>query len=77
VIDWFTERGWDVYQEVQIQSGYPVADIVAVMGLRVWVVECKTTLTLDLMAQAFHWQRYAHWVSVAVPETKRRGRSKG
>lgn len=76
VIDWLTERGWDVYQEVQVQSGLPVADIVAVLDMRIWVVECKTTLGLDLMAQAVHWQKWAHWVSVAIPRRKQRRQSK-
>ena len=39
------------------------------------MVECKTTLSLDLMAQAFHWQRYAHWASVAIPSPKRNKRT--
>ena len=73
VVEWLVERGWDGNQEVEVRSGYPVADIVAVMGLRVWVVECKTTMGLDLMAQAFYWQQHAHWVSVAVPRPKKRG----
>ena len=42
VVGWLTERGWDVYQEVAIMG--KVADIVAVRGPCVWIVECKVRL---------------------------------
>lgn len=38
-----------VYQEVDL--GGPVADIVAMRGPEIWIVETKTTWSLSLLAQ--------------------------
>lgn len=57
--------GWDVYQEVA--TGWGVADIVAVRGRHCWLIECKLTLGLDVIAQALKQRFMASWVSVAVP----------
>ena len=65
VIAWLEDMRWDVYQEVQVYSG--VADIVAVNGAVVWIVECKKTLSLALLYQAWNWNGYGNYVSVAVP----------
>ena len=65
VVNWLDSQHWDVYQEVQINSS--IADIVAVQGRLVWIVECKTSLSLSLIAQAIEWIHHAHFVSVAVP----------
>lgn len=67
VVAYLQEQGWDVYQEVELRHGR--ADIVATMGRLVWVVECKTTLTLQVMGQADRWP--AHFRSVAVPMPSR------
>jgi len=72
VVAWLQDLKWTVYQEVQVARGDPIADIVAVQGRLVWVVECKTTLSIALMAQAAKWRIYAHYVSVAVPIPVRR-----
>lgn len=72
VVAWLTDLGWDVYQEIQIRESGSIADIVAVLDRRVWVVECKTTMSLQLLGQAEEWKRFAHMVSVAVPLVKRR-----
>lgn len=72
VVRWLQGFGWNVYQEVQIHSLGAVADIVAERDGRVWVVETKTRLCLDLLGQALSWRRYAHWSSVAFPQTKHR-----
>ena len=75
VVAWLQDLKWTVYQEVQVARGDPIADIVAVQGRLVWIVECKTTLSLGLMAQAANWRIYGHYVSVAVPPVPRnRGR---
>src|SRR6476646_10663174 len=65
VVQWLTQNGWDVYQEVQFRGS--VADIVAVFGKLVWIIECKQAFTLDVLCQAGEWLPYAHYVSVAVP----------
>lgn len=73
VIKWLESQKWDVYQEVQIETYGRVADIVAVLGNLVWVIECKNALSLNVMDQAHGWRRYSNLVSVAVP--RRRGTS--
>jgi len=70
VVDWLTDQKWDVYQEVQIRSYGPVADIVAVFGNLVWVIECKKSLSLKVMEQAYRWRRYANFTSIAVEKKK-------
>ena len=67
VVQHLIDLGWDVYQEVQMGQGEPIADIVALMDNRVHVVECKRSLSFDVIAQASAWRQSAHWVSVAVP----------
>jgi len=64
-------NAWTVYQEVEPQRGGGIADIVAVCGKLVWVVECKTTLSLALLEQAMMWRGHANYISIAVPESKR------
>lgn len=74
-IDYLTKEHWDVYPEVQLFLLGRVADIVAKHNRLIWVVECKTTLTLDVMAQADHWRYYANYVSICVPAIKRKAYS--
>ena len=69
VVSWLQEQHWTVYQEVQpAKWGGPRADIVAVQGQLVWVIECKKSLGLSVLAQADRWR--AHFRSVAVPKSK-------
>lgn len=68
VVEWLTSQHWDVYQEVQISTS--VADIVAVQGQLIWIIECKSSLSLSLIGQAHEWIRKAHFVSVAIPRGK-------
>lgn len=67
VLGWLSQSGWDVYPEVTDGGGSARADIVAVLGPLVWVVECKMAFGLDVLAQAHRWLGRAHYVSVAVP----------
>jgi len=67
VVAWLEDQHWDVYQEVKYYGG--IADIVAVNGNLVWVIECKRSLTLHVMDQARGWR--THFRSVAVPRPKR------
>jgi hypothetical protein len=64
VVAWLQAQGWTVYQEVQHQGC--VADIVAVRGPLLWVIECKAQLGLAVLGQALGWQGHAHAISVAV-----------
>ena len=62
VVEWLSAQHFEVYQEVELHSR--VADIVAVDGKRVWVIECKRTMSLDLLDQANRWRWLATWCSV-------------
>jgi hypothetical protein len=75
VVEYLKNLGWVVYQEVQIFSGGPRADIIAKQGNILWVVEAKTTLTFSVVEQAEKWLTHVHRASVAVPSTKRRSGS--
>ncbi len=69
VVRWAQANHWDVYQEVRPGYGWPVADIVIVLGdpERIWVVECKMNQSMALLNQAVNWTQWANMVSVAVP----------
>jgi hypothetical protein len=73
VVVWLEENGWDVYQEVQPRGTERAADIVATCGQLVWIVECKMSLGLSVLAQSHLWHGWAHYVSVAVPTVRGRG----
>lgn len=68
VVGYFRDLKWDVHQEVVDVSHR--ADIVAVQGQLVAVVETKKSLTFDVIAQASRWLDRAHHVFVAVPYAK-------
>jgi hypothetical protein len=74
VIQWLEAQYWDVYQEVEFPkqcSGR--ADIAALRDGKLWIIECKTSLTFTVLEQAQQWP--AHFRSVAIPRSKdRRGR---
>ena len=67
VVAYLQNLRWEVYQEVQVITQSTIADIVAVQGPQVWVVECKTTFGFRVCGQAFDWKDTANRVSVAVP----------
>jgi hypothetical protein len=71
VVDWMTQDGWDVYQEVL--TGQGVADIVGRRGKVTHVVECKLSANFDVIGQAWRQQAAGEYVSVAVPYPKRGG----
>lgn len=72
VVKYFDNMLHDVYQEVRLLGiDGKRADIVAVdPDRRVVIVECKVSLTFDVIAAALHWQLYhmAHRVYIAVME---------
>lgn len=70
LIRWLDAQQWEVYQEVQCSYGGSIADIVAIQGSLVWVIEMKTGLTASVVEQAFRWLHYAHYVSVCTPERR-------
>jgi hypothetical protein len=71
VVESLRADGWKVYQEVSMGYAEPTHDIVAVRPGIFWLIECKTSLSLDVIGQAAAvW--YATLRSVAVPKIKRR-----
>jgi hypothetical protein len=72
VIEWLKKQKWEIYQEVQFSkySTGNIADIVAVKNNELWIVETKTSLSLEVMEQAWRWE--AHYRSVAVPRIRNR-----
>lgn len=71
VVAWLDQERYEVAQEVEL-PGVGVLDIVARMGRKLWVVEAKLSMSLALVAQAQRRLGYAHRVSIAVPEPKRK-----
>lgn len=68
---WLESQGWDCYPEAQFRSRGPRADIVAIKPPLLWVIETKTSMSLQLLEQAVRWQSAgALYVSVAVPRPK-------
>lgn len=70
MVEYLKAIGYGVYQEVEIASGR--ADIIAVRGDILWIIEVKTSLSLALIEQAYNRVRVAtaHYVSVAIPNSK-------
>lgn len=67
-------KGYDVYAEV---TGVPGnwssrADVVATNYPAVCVVEMKTSLSLELIEQAFSWIPMAHYIYIAIPKRKKK-----
>lgn len=73
VTAWLSSLGWECYPEAQFHTGGERADIVAVRGPLIWIVECKTSMSLQLLSQGHRWVGRAHYVSVA--SNSRSGRS--
>ncbi len=67
LIRWLEAQLWDVYQEVQIEWGGRIADIVGVRKGIVWVLELKTSLTASVVEQALYWRYNSHYASVVTP----------
>jgi len=68
VTGWLIDQHWECYFEVQVHSLGRVADIVAVRGPLVYIIECKNTLSLRVLQQASLWR--SHLRSIAVPKPK-------
>ena len=65
VVRYFADLGYEVYQEVGSHGGR--ADIVAVSGPILHVIEAKMTFGFPVIEQAWRWTKMANRVSVAVP----------
>ena len=75
VLKWLGADGWDCYPEVSWR-GQARADIVAVRGPLLWVIETKTSLGLKVISQARYWLRLgALMASIAVPKQRKFRRS--
>jgi hypothetical protein len=72
VVAWLEADQWDVYQEVQLQTGGRVADIVATRGPLIMIVECKLSCGLDILEQLHEWEGDAHYIVGATPSTPNR-----
>ncbi len=70
VKEWLESQGYDVYQEVGLFRS--VADLVAIQGQKIVIVEAKLSLGLRVIEQAVNWRRYAHLVYAATPFSTRR-----
>lgn len=71
-IQWLQAQHWDVYQEVQLFYAGSRADIVAVRGPSIWIIEAKMSLSVSVIEQAYSWRYYGNYVSVLIPERQRR-----
>lgn len=73
LVTWLEDLKWEVYKEVAPWGGSHggACDIVAKQGSIIWAIEVKKTFSNALLAQAFGWVQYAHYVSVAIPEMGR------
>ena len=63
--------GYETYEEVSVGYGGKRADIVAVRGPVIAIVECKTSMSLRLLDQVCEWHGYAHIIIAAVPHCRR------
>jgi len=65
------DSGWECWQEVRMQYGYPVADIIGLQGPLILNVEVKRSLSLSVIAQAQWWQeQYADFAYVCTPSVR-------
>lgn len=71
VVKYLRDYHWDVYQEVQVEEGGRVADIVGVRGNITWIIECKTSMNLGVIEQASGWKPYGTYISICIPEIHR------
>lgn len=71
VIEWMRHDGWDIYEEVRTGYAEHRADIVGMRHGISHVVEVKNSLSLAVLAQASNWRGHTHYISIAVPRTKK------
>lgn len=71
VRDWLEEREYEVFSEVSPKHASGRADIIARRSPVITIVELKTTLSLELIDQAYSWKNHSHYIYVAVPRRKK------
>lgn len=71
VVTELQRHGYETYEEVSMGYASQRADIVAVRGPVVAVVECKTSLSVRLLDQLTRWLGSAHLVIGAVKHIRR------
>ncbi|MCC2357713.1 MULTISPECIES: hypothetical protein [Bacillus cereus group] len=68
VKEWLEEKGYEVFSEVSPKySGGKRADIIGRNSPAIAIVELKTTLSLELLDQAYFWKQLGHYIYVAIP----------
>jgi len=72
IISYLKDYPYEIYQEVSMGMWNPTTDIVATDGRIQWAIECKMTLTFQVLAQASANRCYFHYSSIAVPALKKR-----
>jgi hypothetical protein len=71
-VEYFSEHpSFDVYQEVPLMGGY--VDIVVKIDKFYHCIECKTSLSLEVISQALERKPYCHYVSVFIPSSRGSG----
>lgn len=68
---WLENNGYEVFSEVSPRRINRRADVVGKCGKAILIVELKTTLSLELIDQAYYWKRYAHYIYVAIPKRRK------
>lgn len=69
--EWLEKREYEVFTEVSPKFSPNRADIVARRRPAITIIEMKTSLTLELLDQAYHWKNFAHYIYVAIPKRTR------
>lgn len=72
VMDYLARDGWDCYPEAQFDILSNRADIAAVKGGMLLIVECKTSCNMSLFEQAYKWRHVANLVAIAHPSRQTR-----
>lgn len=62
VVTELQRQGFETYEEVSMGYASRRADIVAVRGPILMVVECKARMSLKLLDQLYRWQGQAHYL---------------
>jgi hypothetical protein len=65
--------GYTVYAEVEPRGAYHAgrADVVGYNKPAVAIVEMKTSLSIELVEQAYRWLPYSHYIYIAIPQRKK------
>lgn len=67
VINQLEYHGYEIWQEVQVSRGGPVADVVAQKDDELIIVECKRSFGYRLISDCMNWIGYADRIAMAYP----------